>query len=88
MKEIYFLFLMVMVSIGSSYITTQMPALKRAYKRVLLRFKRKSRKVATNDLDALIQRIEKLETKVNKREANQRTFIRNEVKEYLINLQK
>jgi len=44
--------------------------------------------VATNDLDALIQRIEKLETKVNKREANQRTFIRNEVKEYLINLQK
>ena len=88
MKEIYFLFLMVMVSIGSSYITTQMPALKRGFKRVLLRFKRKSRKVATNDLDALIQRIEKLETKVNKREANQRTFIRNEVKEYLINLQK
>jgi len=88
MRDIWTLLLLVAVSLGSSYITTQMPALKRGFKRLIKRFERKPRKVATDDLNALIQRIEKLETKVNKREANYRTFIRNEVKEYLINLQK
>lgn len=88
MKEMYYLITIIITGVASSLMTMYLPTLKRGFKRILLRFKRKSLNVSTNDLNVLIQRIEKLETKVNKRESNQRTFIRQEVKEYLINLQK
>ena len=61
------------------------PTLDAVYKRVVLMLKRKPRKVVPNDFES---RLIALETKVSKRESNQRTFIRQEVKEYLIKLQK
>ena len=85
MREVYFLFLMVMVSIGSSYITTQLPMLKAWFKRVFTRTKRESLNVSCAEMES---RITALETKINKRESNQRTFIRSEVKDYLEKLAK
>lgn len=66
MIDIYYLLLLVLVSIGSSFITTQMPRIKSVFKRVLTWFKPKSRKVVTQEepvfvthkeLEILVQQI-------------------------------
>ena len=108
MIHIYYLLLLVAVSLGSSYITKQLPTLKRVFNRLVKRFERKPREVVPTqenvyitreEYDAvlgqinqvfgdLMSRVDALETKVNKREANQRTFIRSEVKSYLEKLAK
>lgn len=92
MTEVYYLFLIVMVSLGSSYMTYQLPALNTWFKRGLQRFKRKSPNVSPNDLDvrltALEQQIKNIASRVSIREKNTKQQIRDEVKSYLEKLAK
>lgn len=82
-----YLALIIITAVLTHIVSTNIPNVKNAfttsYKRVVKRFTRKPRKVVSNDLSALISRIEALETKVSKRDSNHRTFIRAEVKSYL-----
>ena len=62
------------------------PMLDNVYKRVVAMFKRKPRKVSTNDFDAIKTRLDELEKYTKQKEYNLRAFIRSEVKKYLLEL--
>lgn len=92
MENIYYLFLLVMVSLGSSYITLQLPALKAYFKRIFTRTKRQTQNVSCVDMEA---RITELETQMNNiaerqltQQRNRKYNIRRDVREYLEELKK
>ena len=62
------------------------PMLDNVYKRIVVMFKRKPRKVLTNDFDAIKTRLDELEKYTKQKEYNLRAFIRSEVKKYLLEL--
>ena len=84
MKEIYYLTLLVLAVIGSSYITAQMPRLKYVFKRLLKRFKSSSQK---SSIHALEQRITDLEQQIRMREYNRTAKTKKIVINYLKELQ-
>lgn len=85
MKEIYYLVLLVLAVVGSSYITTQMPRFKYVYKRLLKYFKSSSPKPSIRELE---QRITFLEKKIKERDQNRTSKTRQIVYKYLKELQK
>ena len=91
MKDIYFLVLLVLTSIGSAYITTILPRVKT---RLSTFIKRRRSKITTRvaNLEANVksheEQINNLAKTMPRRTRNDRDFIRKEVKEYLIKLQK
>lgn len=79
---------MVFVAIGSSYLTTQLPALKRWFKRLLTRSNKKSQGVSLEEFDALKTQVDNLAEVLQTRERNHKGNVRRIVREYLEELQK
>ena len=79
---------MVFVAIGSSYVTTQLPALKRWFKRLLTRSNKKSQGVSLKEFDALKTQVDNLAEVLQTRERNHKGNVRRIVREYLEELQK
>lgn len=79
---------MVFVAIGSSYLTTQLPALKRWFKRLLTRSNKKSQGVSLEEFDALKTQVNNLAEVLQTRERNHKGNVRRIVREYLEELQK
>lgn len=79
---------MVFVAIGSSYVTTQLPALKRWFKRLLTRSNKKSQGVSLEEFDALKTQVDNLAEVLQTRERNHKGNVRRIVREYLEELQK
>lgn len=96
MIHIYYLTLIVAVSLGSSYITQQMPSLKRGFNALLSRFKRTSHNHVIHEVVFdLHNRVCDLENQVDNlaealasRDKNRKSNIRREVREYLEELKK
>lgn len=92
MTEIYYLLVLVLVSIGSSYITTQMPRLKLVFKRIFTRSKPTAPKASIAKLEQRITRLEQqLEETIKyakKRDSDRTSKTKAIVLEYLKELQK
>lgn len=95
MNYIYLALLLVLTSVGSSFITLHLPRLKRYYRHYKtlingrLQRKRPKRELidATNYIN-LMNRIDELEAQMKKREANRKGHVKQIVLEYLKSLQK
>jgi len=88
MKEIYFLFLVVVVAFGSSVIGYYLPTLKLVFKRYITRSNVKSPSVSLKEFNALKTRVETLENRMDKRHYNDREAMRQEITKILIKLKK
>ena len=82
MKDIYYLFLLVITALGSSLVTSYLPLIKMRLKQYLTRFKRKQVTDVTTYVE-LSNRMNELETQYSKRQANFKQRIREEVRLYL-----
>lgn len=91
MIHIYYLTLIVAVSLGSSYITSNLPALKRGFKRLLTRSNPKPPTPAINQIvidlnnrvGDLEDQVDNLASQLASRDRNRKSNIRRDVREYL-----
>lgn len=91
MIHIYYLTLIVAVSLGSSYITSNLPALKRGFKRLLTRSNVKTPTPAINQIvidlnnrvGDLEDQVDNLASQLASRDRNRKSNIRRDVREYL-----
>jgi len=97
MKDIYFLFLLVLTALGSSIMTSYAPAMLARIKRLFARKKRTSQpdcSLMEHNIEVLVERMNQLEEQINNvaknhynREQNRKSNIRRDVREYLKELQ-
>ena len=82
MQHIYLIFLLLLTAVLSSIITSHMPTFKALYRHLKTRFTRKS-----TAMDALQEQIDNIAEHISVREKNQRQKIREEVRNYLKEIQ-
>lgn len=91
MTHIWYAFVIALTAVGSSYITMNLPALKRGFKRL---FKRKEPQSPTYAIEMIEARLTLLEHNVDNiaetlasRDRNRKSNIRRDVRDYLKELQ-
>ena len=85
MTHLYYIIVIILTGLASSIVTMYLPSFKRAYKRIIQRFKRKS---PSSAIDELTARINALETKIKNKDEYMAKKVRAEVKKYLEELAK
>lgn len=97
MKDIYFLFLLVLTGVGSSIMTLYAPIMVARIKRLFTRKNRTSQpdcKLIEHNIEVLVEQVNDLQQQVNNlvevkynRDANRKNNIRRDVRDYLKELQ-
>ena len=96
MKDIYFLFLLVLTGVGSSIMTLYAPTMVAHIKRLFTRKKRTPQpdcSLMEHNIEVLVERINELEKQIGnvaqnhyRREQNRKNNVRRTVREYLAEL--
>lgn len=83
MTHIWYAFVIALTAVGSSYITTNLPALKRGFKRLFKRSKTQSTISVEARLSLLEHNVDNIAKALASRDRNRKSNIRRDVRDYL-----